>query len=168
MIEQIDTLSRIASEFSNFAKMPRPVMERLNVVDSLTSAVDLYAHTPNVEVIFTNKMGNVVEIEADKKQIIRAMSNLIKNGIQSIPSHKKGKIEVVLFEAKEHVQIAVTDNGKGIPSIEKEKIFEPYFTTKSGGTGLGLAMVKNIFNEFGASISFQTEEDKGTTFLIVF
>jgi len=168
MIEQIDTLSRIASEFSNFAKMPRPEMEKLNLADTLNSAVDLYANTPNITVEFENKLDGLAQIEADRKQLIRAISNLIKNGIQAIPNHKEGEIKIVLFKENEQLKISVSDNGKGISPEEREKIFEPYFTTKSGGTGLGLAMVKNILNAFGAEVSFTSEEEKGTEFLIVF
>lgn len=168
MLEQIDTLSRIASEFSNFAKMPRTILERLNLSDTLSSAVELYSSTPNVEVIFENKINDSVEVDADRKQLIRAVSNLIKNGIQSIPRGRMGKIQVVLYRENEKMHIDVSDNGKGIAEEERDKIFEPYFTTKSGGTGLGLALVKNIFNEFGADISFESQMDIGTTFTINF
>lgn len=168
MLEQIDTLSRIASEFSNFAKMPRPEIEALNLSDTLISAVELYENTPNVAVCFTNELTMETEIHADRKQLIRAISNLIKNGIQAIQPDTKGRIEVKLFDEKQQIHISVSDNGKGISVVEREKIFEPYFTTKSGGTGLGLALVKNIFNEFGAEISFDTELSKGTVFTIIF
>jgi nitrogen fixation/metabolism regulation signal transduction histidine kinase len=168
MIEQIDTLSRIASEFSNFAKMPRPEMELLNLSDTLNSAVELYSNTPNTDVVFTNLINDEVRINADRKQLIRAISNLIKNGIQSISQDIEGQIIVKLFREKTNFLISVSDNGKGISAEEKDKIFEPYFTTKSGGTGLGLAMVKNILKEFDAEISFTSDIGKGTAFLIVF
>lgn len=168
MIEQIDTLSRIASEFSNFAKMPHPEMELLNLSDTLNAVVELYANTPGVDVIFENTATDSVEIEADRKQIIRAFSNLIKNGIQSIPAGREGKITLRLFTKNGQIHASVSDNGKGINNEEQEKIFEPYFTTKSGGTGLGLALAKNIFQEFGGEISFKTEVEKGTVFTIVF
>ena len=168
MLEQIDTLSRIASEFSNFAKMPRPEIEELNLSDTLNSAVQLYENTPNVKVFFTNEISSKIIIEADRKQLIRAISNLIKNGIQSIQPDKLGEIEVKLFDENQQTHISVSDNGKGISEEERAKIFEPYFTTKSGGTGLGLALVKNIFSEFGAEITFQSELNKGTSFTICF
>jgi nitrogen fixation/metabolism regulation signal transduction histidine kinase len=168
MLEQIDTLSRIASEFSNFAKMPKTVLENLNLSDTLNSAVELYSNTPHVEVLFQNHINDKIELEADRKQLIRAISNLIKNGIQSIPSGRMGKIMVILYRKDERIHIDITDNGKGIPIEERDKIFEPYFTTKSGGTGLGLALVKNIFNEFGADIRFESEINEGTIFTIWF
>ncbi len=168
MLEQIDTLSRIASEFSNFAKMPRPEIESLNLPETILVGVQLYSNTPNVDVRFVNNMAQDVFIEADRKQLIRSISNLIKNAIQAIPRQRKGEILVRLNQENGQIKISITDNGKGIPEHEQEKIFEPYFTTKSGGTGLGLAMVKNMLKEFGASISFETIENEGTTFTIVF
>lgn len=168
MLEQIDTLSRIASEFSNFAKMPRPEMESLNLSDTISSAVELYANTPNVEVSFQNQINDSVTVQADRKQMIRVLSNLIKNGIQSIPQGKMGKITVALFKKENHICVSVKDNGKGISDEEMPKIFEPYFTTKSGGTGLGLAMVKNTLHEFGAEIDFVTQKAHGTAFTIYF
>jgi nitrogen fixation/metabolism regulation signal transduction histidine kinase len=168
MIEQIDTLARIASEFSNFAKMPRPEMERLKISDTINSAVSLYGNTPNVRVLFIDKTEGDEELNADRKQLIRALSNLLKNAIQAIPNDREGRVEVILRKSSEQLCITVSDNGKGISEEEKNKIFEPYFTTKSGGTGLGLAMVKNIFKEFGAEIEFQSTLNAGTEFRIQF
>ena len=168
MIEQIDTLSRIASEFSNFAKMPRAQMENLNLVDTLGAVVSLYANTPNVKVVFVNECADKVAFEADRKQLIRAISNLLKNGIQAISTDQEGEVEVKLRVEKSKIFITVKDNGKGISEMEKDKIFEPYFTTKSGGTGLGLAMVKNIIQDFDGEITFTTKEKIGTEFQIEF
>ncbi len=167
MLEQIDTLSRISSEFSNFAKMPRPEMEILNISDTVKSAVDLYANTPNVAVILRDETQGSHTVSADRKQLIRSLSNLIMNAIQAIPKEKEGRVEVALFVENEQLIITVTDNGKGISEEEKDKIFEPYFTTKSSGTGLGLAMVKNILHEFNAHIDFESEVGEGTTFKVV-
>lgn len=166
MIEQIDTLARISSEFSNFAKMPRPEMEALNISDTLKSGVDLFANTPNVIVVFDDQTDGSIHIEADKKQMLRSISNLLMNAIQSIPKEKEGRVLVILKSENDQTIITVQDNGKGISDSEKDKIFEPYFTTKSSGTGLGLAMVKNIFKEFGAQISFTSKVGEGTTFQI--
>lgn len=167
MLEQIDTLSRIASEFSNFAKMPRPEIDSLDLIDTVESSVELYVNTPNVKFTFEREVDQG-EIHADRKQLIRALSNLIKNAIQSIPKEKKGIISILLFSQNGLLQLSITDNGTGMTEEQQEKLFEPYFTTKSGGTGLGLAMVKNILNEIGANIDFQTELNKGTTFIISF
>lgn len=167
MLEQIDTLSRISNEFSNFAKMPRPEMESLNLSDTVKSATDLYQNTPNVQVLLTDRTNGKQEVKADRKQLIRSISNLIMNAIQAIPAGKEGRVEVALFDKNGKNCISITDNGKGISEEEKDKIFEPYFTTKSSGTGLGLAMVKNILHEFKAQIDFESEVGKGTEFTIV-
>lgn len=166
MLEQIDTLARISNEFSNFAKMPRPEMESLNISDTIKSGVELYANTPNVKVFFTDKSDGKQIISADRKQLIRCLTNLLMNAIQAIPAEKEGKVEVTLIVANGLTKIKIADNGKGISEEEKEKIFEPYFTTKSSGTGLGLAMVKNILNEFGAEINFESKLGEGTVFKI--
>ena len=115
-----------------------------------------------------NECAERVAFEADRKQLIRALSNLIKNGIQAISTSQEGEVEVTLSEHGSEIYISIKDNGKGISELEKDKIFEPYFTTKSGGTGLGLAMVKNIIHEFGGAISFTSQENIGTEFLIAF
>jgi len=148
--------------------MPRPEIESLNLPETILVGVQLYSNTPNVDVKFENEMGAEVFVDADRKQLIRSISNLVKNAIQAIPRQRKGEILVRLHQEIGQIKISITDNGKGIPEHEQEKIFEPYFTTKSGGTGLGLAMVKNMLKEFGASISFETIENEGTTFTIVF
>jgi signal transduction histidine kinase len=125
-------------------------------------------NTPNTTIVFTNNTTGDLEINADRKQLIRAISNLIKNAIQAIPKDRLGKIEVTLAQKENSSHITVSDNGSGISQEGRDKIFEPYFTTKSGGTGLGLAMVRNILNEFGGQISFESNLNEGTTFFIVF
>lgn len=168
MLEQIDTLSRIASEFSNFAKMPQPVLESVDVEEVILHSVEWYQNTPNVRVEFVNKMPEKHILQADRKQLIRALNNLIKNAIQAIPSDREGFILLTLTQNEKSAILTISDNGIGIPETETSKIFQPYFTTKSAGTGLGLAMVKNILQEFGATISFTSEVNKGTTFTIDF
>jgi nitrogen fixation/metabolism regulation signal transduction histidine kinase len=167
MLEQIDTLARISNEFSNFAKMPRPEMELLNISDTIKSGVALYANTPNVNVLFKDNTEGKIIIKADRKQLIRCFSNLIMNAIQAIPSENEGNVVVTLMVEKKRTIITFSDNGKGISEEEKDKIFEPYFTTKSSGTGLGLAMVKNILQEFGAEITFESAVGEGTVFEII-
>jgi signal transduction histidine kinase len=166
LIEQINNLSAIASEFSNFAKIPRAKKERFNVARRLSETIDLYnfsgqvtikKHFPDHENIFVN---------ADKEQFSRAVINLIRNSIQSIPEDRKGKIDIKLSEQNKKVIITIKDNGKGIPDYLKENIFVPNFTTKSSGTGLGLAITKNIIENFNGKIWFESESGSGTTFYI--
>ena len=98
--------------------------------------------------------------------ILRVFNNLIKNAIQSIVNTKEGQIEISVFEEEENYIFKIKDNGIGIADDKRSKIFVPYFTTKSTGTGLGLAMVKQIVENHGGSITFISKQNKGTTFTI--
>ena len=96
------------------------------------------------------------------------VTNLVKNAIQSIPEHRTPKIQVILEEDPNDVQIRVKDNGTGIEESIGEKIFQPKFTTKTSGMGLGLPMVKNIIETYRGTISFETHLGEGTTFTLTF
>ncbi len=164
LIQQIDTMSSIASAFSNFAKMPAQQNETLNVVNIVKLALDIF----NEDYIFFTS--NKVEIIAkfDRTQLIRVVTNLVKNAIQAISKDRKPRIIVNVSAEGDYVIITVSDNGLGVSEENKEKIFEPKFTTKTSGMGLGLAMVKNIVETYNGTISFETEKDKGTTFIVTF
>jgi len=105
--------------------------------------------------------------ELDKTQLIRVVTNLVKNATQALGDIENPKIKVTVSEVNEQVLITVVDNGKGILEEDKAKIFEPKFTTKSSGMGLGLPMVKNIVEAYGGSITFTTQLNKGTDFKII-
>jgi signal transduction histidine kinase len=97
----------------------------------------------------------------------RVFNNLINNAIQAIPDGRSGVVTVeVNLNGNNRYRIKIKDNGIGIPEDKKENIFRPNFTTKTGGTGLGLAMSKNIIESSGGKIWFETEVDQGTTFFI--
>lgn len=166
-VEQIDSLSRIASEFSNFAKMPETRMERFNIFDVITQATNIFKQTDNFEIVYT-PASSAFFIMADKDQILRCFNNLLKNAIEAVPADKKGIVEISYMITGNEIHIKIIDNGSGIPEALRERIFVPNFTTKSSGTGLGLALVKNAIEYAGGTISFDTELDKGTTFYINF
>ncbi|HOY51759.1 MAG TPA: HAMP domain-containing sensor histidine kinase, partial [Prolixibacteraceae bacterium] len=105
-------------------------------------------------------------VNADREQLSRALINLIKNGIQSIPDDRPGKIAISVKRREHMVVISVADNGSGIPEELREKMFSPSFTTKSSGMGLGLAIVKNIAENFNGRVWYDTVVDEGTTFYI--
>lgn len=165
LIEQIDTLAHIATEFSNFAKMPKANNEILNVKEVLMNVVELYSKTENCQIEFSSGDKNHM-VFADREQIQRVFTNLIKNSIQSIPEERKGEIQIKINDADKNVVISIADNGVGIKDEMKDRIFTPNFTTKSTGMGLGLAMVKNIIESAGGSIWFETIEGSGTMFLV--
>jgi len=166
LIEQIDNLSKIASEFSNFAKMPQPINEKIDIEELLTKIMDLYSNQ-DIDLIIKIETYKPIYLFVDKEQMLRAFINIINNGIQSVTENQKPKIEIVVKRENGNISIYFADNGKGIPDELKDKLFVPNFTTKSSGMGLGLAITKNIIESSGGSISFVSEVNKGTTFIIL-
>lgn len=166
MIEQIDALTRIANEFSNFAKMPKPVFAETNLSELLEKVVALYAEKENIRLTlhFIGDMNYTVFI--DKDQIIRVLNNLITNAIQAIPHDRAGNVSVTLRRGSDSTIIRVSDNGTGISSNNRKHIFVPNFTTKSTGTGLGLAMVKTIVQQNNGQVFFWSKENKGASFFV--
>jgi two-component system nitrogen regulation sensor histidine kinase NtrY len=166
VIEQIDNLSAIATEFSNFAQMPKAQNERFNLSVRLEEIIRLYNYTGECEFVTHFSGADKLEVFADKEQFSRAILNLIKNSIQAIPENEKGKIVIEIEDENESAVVKITDNGKGIPNELKESIFVPSFTTKTSGAGLGLAITKNIVENFRGEIWFTSEPDAGSTFFI--
>lgn len=167
LISQIDNLTQIATEFSEFARMPEPVLEDLNIHQCLTEVVDLYKAVERVSIQLDN-CDKEISIRADYQQLKRVFNNLIKNAIQAIPVERKGEISIKVIKNASIVLISVSDNGTGITSELQDKIFLPNFSTKSSGMGLGLAIVSKIVKSFNGQIWFDTVENEGTTFYLSF
>ena len=167
-IEQIDSLSTIASEFSNFAKMPDTKLERLELLPIIEQARNIFTNTEDVEIVLVNNTRAAIVILGDKDQLLRTFNNLFKNAIEAAHPGKKCLVRIALVNDHERVYIEVTDNGKGIDAVLQEKIFVPNFTTKSSGTGLGLAFVKQAVENSGGNIAFKSIADIGTTFYLSF
>lgn len=163
LIQQIDTMTSVASAFSNFASMPAQQNETLNVVEVVEFSLDIF----NEDFIqFKSEKQEIIAV-LDRTQLIRIITNLVKNAIQSIPEEQDLKVVLVSVNEKEMmVEINVTDNGIGIEEVNREKIFEPKFTTKNSGMGLGLGIIKNIIENYKGTITFETELGKGTTFTV--
>ncbi len=167
MIEQIDTLSTIAGEFSDFAKMPKAKVERVFLEELLKRCVGLYQENDQISIEVKIQSDEAESaVMGDKEQLLRVFNNLIMNGLQAVPEGRKAEISLVLSKVEKEVVVTVQDNGTGIPDEMHEQIFVPNFTTKSTGAGLGLAIVKSIVEQSGGSISFVTAENAGTTFTI--
>jgi signal transduction histidine kinase len=164
-VEQIESLSSIASEFSAFAKMPETRMVRLNVFDVLNQAVTIFKEMDNIRIVFVPPDDPFI-VFADRNQLLRCFNNLLKNAIEATPQNQTGIIEINYLMSAKNVLLTIRDNGEGIPDNLREKIFEPNFTTKSSGTGLGLAFVKNSIENAGGKIWFETASGLGTTFYI--
>jgi len=166
LVEQIDALSLIASSFSDFAKMPKNNDELIDLNEKLREVMLLFENMSNVEVSFHVLSDGPIRVMADKDQLGRAIINLVKNGIQAIPRERKGTIMVKLYKDEAWAYISITDNGVGIPVDLQDKLFEPSFTTKSSGMGLGLAIAKKIIENFKGDIWFQSIRDVETVFYI--
>lgn len=164
LIEQIDNLSRIASEFSSFAKLPRPKYEEILLNDLVASVYELFRTRSRIKFNLYVPIDEMM-VQADRTHLIRVMNNLMKNAVQSIPPDQEGHIVIRLKEHNGHAIVMVEDNGKGIEKEVREKVFFPNFTTKSSGTGLGLAICKNIIETFSGTIYFITNKPKGTIFI---
>lgn len=166
LVEQIDTLSDIATSFSDFAKMPKGSNSKENLV-SIISSVILLFQEEDFDINFEFSDSSLL-IEGDKNQLIRVFNNLIKNATQALRGVEGGKINIAITKETQSVLVRISDNGVGIPEDLKPKIFYPNFTTKSSGTGLGLAMVKNIVESMGGSVWFNSKEGRGTEFYVSF
>ena len=166
MISQIDTLSGIATEFSNFAKMPKAKKEPVDIEQEIQGSISLFEDTHDVVLEYESKIPELCQVSADKDQLSRVFNNLIKNAIQSIPSNKKGEIKLSTNCDNSSVYISIEDNGVGIPMEIRDKLFNPNFTTKSTGIGMGLAISKRIIEDFNGKIWYETELNKGTKFHI--
>jgi len=164
LIQQIDTMSSIASAFSNFADMPAQQSEILDVNTVVKLALDIFRER---NIAFA-KADETLLANFDRTQLIRVVTNLVKNAIQATKTVQSPQIMVNVGEANGQIKIDVMDNGIGISEENTSKIFQPKFTTKSSGMGLGLAMVKNILETYKGNVTFVSQVDKGTTFTVTF
>ena len=162
MVEQIDTLSNIASAFSDFARMPSSQKEKMNLEEITEKTLALF-DADNVEL---NKPALPCYIFADKNQFIRVLNNMLKNATEAVPENKKPLISVSIESKEGKAILSIKDNGMGVAKNLQKKIFEPKFTTKNSGMGLGLAIVKRIIDDLKGTIHFESTKNVGTTFYI--
>ena len=164
LIQQIDTMSTIASAFSNFAEMPAQQGEKINIIETTKLALKIFKEN---YIVFSSEFKDL-QVRIDRTQMVRIITNLIKNALEACELIKEPKVQVIIEKKKKEVLISVIDNGEGISKELKNKIFEPKFTTKTSGMGLGLGMVKNLVDSYDGRISVRSKIDKGTTFSIAF
>lgn len=167
-IEQIDSLATIASEFSNFAKMPDTKLEKIELMPIVNQGIAVFSTAENVEIIVLNRTNKEAVILGDKDQLLRTFNNLLKNAIEATEGKERCAIKIKVINDDKNVYVEVEDNGKGIDPRLQDNIFVPNFTTKSSGTGLGLAFVKQAIENAGGSIEFKSEVNLGTTFYLSF
>lgn len=165
-IEYIDNLSSIASAFSSFAKMPGAKPSEVNLIDQIRITLEIFRDAENITFKVKWPEELKVVIHADKEHLNGIFSNLIKNGIQSIPAGKQGVITVAVEVRRDKAIVKISDNGSGIPVELQDKMFTPNFTTKSSGTGLGLSIVRKYAETAGGRVWFESELNRGTTFFV--
>jgi two-component system, NtrC family, nitrogen regulation sensor histidine kinase NtrY len=164
IVRQVDDIRRMVDEFSRFARMPKPVMEGEDVVDTVRQAVFLMkvAH-PELD-IETEFREEPLRAQFDRRLISQAVTNIVKNAteaIEQVPPEKlgKGRIDVVVSRAGDDVLIDVIDNGIGLPKVARSRLLEPYVTTRAKGTGLGLAIVGRVLEDHGGRIELKDASD---------
>ena len=171
LVEQIDSLARIANEFSSFARMPTRILERLDLNAVVREAVALMQEEADADIELHLDAEPLI-VEADREELRRIYINLIKNALQALLDDGEGRVTVstrrepALDGEPGHAYSAVADTGMGIPAALRDKIFEPNFSTKTSGTGLGLAIARKSIEEFNGVIDYETDEGNGTTFWI--
>jgi len=165
LLEQIEHLSQIASDFSQFAKIGNTRKQIFNVNEMLENSITLYS-TNNQIHIDADLYPHEILVEADKTQMNRLFTNLLQNAVQSVPDYRKVMLEIKSVYRDQKLIISIKDNGNGIRSDMINKIFAPNFTTKTSGTGLGLAMCKGIVETLNGKIWFETKEGEWTCFFV--
>ena len=167
LIEQIDALSDIASSFSRYAKLPENHPAPFDLAELIQNVVNLYDNAENISFRYDFDKTKDHTFNGDKTNLNSAVSNLVKNAVQAIGSKPDGRIDVTLNNTEASFLISVKDNGKGIKEEDKDRIFLPNFTTKSGGSGVGLSLTYNIVQAAGGTISFESQEGEGAEFIIM-
>ncbi len=165
LLQQIETLTKIATAFSDYAKLPENTPTNFDLSELVKNNVKLYDTQQNICITTTYDENTDWNIFADKNNLGRVLGNIIKNAIQAI-GNQDGRIEVTLNSLEEKYIIKISDNGCGVKEEDKTKVFFPNFTTKSSGMGVGLSVSQDIIQGMGGNISFESEERKGTVFTI--
>jgi signal transduction histidine kinase len=166
MIEQIDGLALIATEFSHFGRLPEANATDFDLRDLAQSAYALHSQAGENITLLLDTPTLPCPVHADKDQLLRVLNNLIRNAIQACDNRPDSRITIAINPTANQTTLSVSDNGPGIPDDVRAKIFQPNFTTKSSGMGLGLAMCRNIVAQAGGEMDFSTQLGVGTTFSV--
>ena len=162
LIQQIDLMSSIATAFSDFASMPAQRKEDIELIQVVKMALDIF---DDANIQFTSDK-NTIKAQFDKSQLIRIITNIVKNAIQATEHTTEPHVEVHLSDHGHEFILQIKDNGEGISDENIDKVFEPKFTTKTKGMGLGLPIIKKIIDGYGGHIHFKTKPKEGTTFFV--
>ena len=178
IVRQVGDIGRMVDEFSAFARMPAPVMRRENLIELIREQVVLQRSAQSGIVFAFNGDQEPVELECDQRQIRQVVTNLLQNAIDAIdaiaPAKAGGKrapghrISVSIAREDQRIVVDVDDTGRGLPETDRDRLTEPYVTTREKGTGLGLAIVKRIMEDHGGSIALMDRESGGTRVRLTF
>ena len=163
--KQIHDIEHLINEFSDFARMPKPILKKIDLNKLIARSVNLYELSEPTISFIKPKATSSKFINADEEQFNRVFINLIKNSVESVAEKKeknpnfKGKINVDIKEDSDYIYVTIIDNGIGFDQIDKTKMLNPYYTTKKKGTGLGLAVVSKIINDHNSQILFNSIKD---------
>jgi two-component system nitrogen regulation sensor histidine kinase NtrY len=168
IIRQVGDLRKMVDEFSSFARLPKPVFRSEDASDLVRQALFLQ-EVANTDVDFTfTSNAPAVPFQCDRHQFGQVMTNVLKNAVEAVEQQRarsdvdyRGRIAIDLQAGETAVTVSVSDNGIGLPA-DRERILEPYVTTREKGTGLGLAIVNKIVEEHGGAMAFASEPDGGT------
>lgn len=164
LIEQIDGLALIANAFSEFARLPEAQNSKFDLKQLAQSAYELHISNPQNAAISIELPEQACTVLADKNQLLRVLNNLIRNALQALDPNRVAQVEIKLLVQTNNYRLEVHDNGKGVPESIQHKLFQPNFTTKSSGMGLGLAMCRNIITQANGIIDFTTTPNEGSCF----
>ena len=171
--KQITDIEFLVNEFSDFARMPKPVFKRMNLNKLISQSINLHSLSDKSIKFNLSEKNSIVEINGDEEQLNRVFINLIKNSIESINEKKikstgfKGKIDVDIKDDSDYIYVTIVDNRVGFEKVDKTKMLTPYFTTKKKGTGLGLAIVTKVISDHNSTILFNSIKNGARVEIII-
>ena len=160
--KQIKDIEYLLNEFSDFARMPKPILKKVDLNKIISRSVNLHEMS-NTDKTFRLSKGKLSsDVSGDEEQLNRVFINLIKNSIESIDEKKskkddfKGEISIDIKADSDYIYVTIIDNGVGFEQVDKTKMLTPYYTTKKKGTGLGLAIVTKVISDHNGTILFNS------------
>jgi two-component system, NtrC family, nitrogen regulation sensor histidine kinase NtrY len=168
IVREVDNLNDLLVEFREFARLPMPRLQSVHLRELVEEVVRMYRNLSSEVTFDSSHISEDSIIRADPGHINQVLANLIRNAIQAMPNGGEVSVRsaVVNKENRRFCRIWIKDTGSGIPEEIRDRVFEPYFTSKADGAGLGLAIVERIVFDHDGTIWFETQEDVGTTFII--
>jgi two-component system nitrogen regulation sensor histidine kinase NtrY len=164
LVEQVDVLDAIASSFSNYAKMPKAYNQPVNLKLLVEKQLSLFSDQLHYRLVSKD----VMMVLADEKMLIAVLNNLLLNAIQATEANHVTEVDVNISQKDGKVVLRLADNGSGIPPQLHSKLFQPHFTTKTKGSGLGLAFAFKMMEAMQGRISLEQSDENGTSFLLEF